>query len=118
MVTLTQTQTGILQFVEREVAPNLSMMERIVVGGAINLVSGKLPALVDHYMNNKFFAALEVYDREQGKLDVDALYNAVKPYLGTDPIPVPVKVPGIGVDLNLKFTQKDIESLYKHIKEA
>lgn len=118
MVTITQAQTGILQFVERDIAPNLSMMERIVVGGAINLVSGKLPALIDHYMGGKFFSALEVYDKERGTLDIDALYNAIKPYLGADPIPVPVKVPGIGVDLNLKFTQRDVDALYKYIKEA
>lgn len=118
MVTLAQTQVGILKFVEREIAPNLSMMEKIVVGGAINLVSGKLPALIDHYMGGKFFSALEVYDKERGALDIDALYNAIKPYLGADPIPVPVKVPGIGVDLNLKFTQRDVDALYKYIKEA
>lgn len=118
MVTLAQAQAGILKFVEREIAPNLSMMEKIVVGGAINLVSGKLPSLVDNYMGSKFFTALEVYDKEQGRLDIDALYNAVKPYLGADTIQVPVRVPGIGVDLNLKFTQRDVDTLYKYIKEA
>lgn len=118
MVTITQAQTGILRFVEQEIAPNLSMMERIIVGGAINLVSGKLPVLIDKYANNKFFTALEVYDREQAKLDIEALYNAIKPYMGTDPIPVPIKVPGIGVDLNLKFTQRDVDTLYRYIKEA
>lgn len=118
MVTLTQVQNGVLKFVERQIAPHLSMMEKIVVGGAINLVSGKFPALIDNYMGGKFFTALEVYDKEQGRLDIDALYNAVKPYIGVDPISIPVKVPGIGVDLNLKFTQKDIDTLYKYIMEA
>lgn len=118
MVTLTQAQTGILRFVEKEIAPNLSMMEKIVVGGAINLVSGKLPTLIDKYADNKIFSVLKIYDKEQGKLDIEALYNAVKPYLGAETIPVPVKVPVIGVDLNLKFTQRDIDTLYKYIKEA
>lgn len=118
MVTLTQAQTGILRFVEKEIAPNLSMMEKIVVGGAINLVSGKLPTLIDKYADNKFFTALEIYDKEQEKLDIEALYNAIKPYLGAEAIPVPVKVPGIGVDLNLKFTQRDVDTLYRYIKEA
>lgn len=118
MVTLNQTQTGILRFVEREIAPHLSMMEKIVVGGAINLVSGKLPVLIDNYMSSKFFAALEVYDKEQGRLDIDALYEAVKPYVGPDPVAIPVKAPVIGVDLNLKFTQKDLDTLYRYIMEA
>lgn len=118
MVTITQAQTGILRFVEREIAPNLSMLEKIVVGGAINLVSGKLPTFIDKYAGNQFFAALELYDKEQGRIDIDALYNAVKPYLGAEAIPVPVKLPGIGIDLNLKFTQRDVDSLYRYIKEA
>lgn len=118
MVTLAQAQAGILKFVEREIAPNLSMIEKIVVGGVINLVSGKLPVLVDNYMSSKFFTSLEIYDKEQGKIDIDALYNAIKPYVGVDPITIPVKIPGIGVDLNLKFTQRDIDTLYKYIKEA
>lgn len=118
MVTLTQAQTGILRFVEREIAPNLSTMEKIVVGGAINLVSGKLPTLIGKYADNKLFSALEIYDKEQGRIDLDALYNAVKPYLGNDQIPVPVRVPVIGVDLNLKFTQRDVDTLYRYIKEA
>lgn len=118
MVTITQAQTGILRFVQQEIAPNLSMLEKVVVGGAINLVSGKLPTIIDKYASNQLFTALEIYDKEQGKLDIEALYNAVKPYLGAEAIPVPVKVPGIGIDLNLKFTQRDIDTLYRYIKEA
>lgn len=64
---------AILEFVERQITPHLSMMEKIVVGGAINLVSRKFPALIDNYMGGKFFTALEVYDKEQGRLDIDAL---------------------------------------------
>ncbi len=118
MVTLTQAQTGVLRFVEKEIAPNLSMVEKIVVGGAINLVSGKLPTLIDKYADNKIFSVLEIYDKEQGKIDIEALYNAIKPYLGAEAIPVPVKVPVIGIDMNLKFTQRDIDTLYRYIKEA
>lgn len=118
MVTITQAQTGILRFVEHDIAPSLSMLEKIVVGGAINLVSGKLPVLIDNYMGNKFFAALEVYDKDQGHLDIDALYNAVKPYIGVDPVAIPVSIPGIGINLNLKFTHRDIDTLYRYIKEA
>lgn len=118
MVTIKQAQTGILRFVEREIAPNLSTMEKIIVGGAINLVAGKLPALIDKYAGNKFFTAIDIYNAEQGSIDLDALYNAVKPYIGAESIPVPVRVPVVGVDLNLKFTQRDTDSLYRHIKEA
>lgn len=118
MITITQAQTGILRFVEKEIAPNLSMLEKIVVGGAINLVSGKLPTLIDKYAGNQFFSALEIYDKEQGRIDIDALYSAISPYLGADAVPIPVKVPSVGIDLNLKFTQRDLDSLYRYMKEA
>lgn len=118
MVTISRIQSGLIRFVEHDIAPNLSMLEKIVVGGAINLFSDKLPVVVDKYANNKMFSALEIYNREQGTLDVDALYNAIKPYIGMDPVPIPVKVPMIGVDLNLKLTQREIDTLYRYIKEA
>lgn len=118
MVTISRIQNGIIRFVEREIAPSLSMLEKIAVGGTINLFSGKLPLVIDKFAGNKMFSLLEIYNREQGTLDMDALYDAIRPYVGVDPISIPVKVPMLGIDLNLKFTQSDIDTLFKYIKEA
>lgn len=118
MVTISQAQAGIIRFVEREVAPTLSMLEKIFVGGAINLVSGKLPEIISKYADNKFFSALGIYDGTNATLDIDALYNAIKPYVGVDGVPVPVKIPFVNIDMNLKFTQRDIDTLCRYIKEA
>lgn len=114
MVTIAQAQQGIIRFVEREVAPSLSMLEKVVVGGALNLISGKLPEVIGKYADNKFFSALDLYDKERGTIDIDALYNAIIPYIGVDPIPIEIPY----VKLLLKFTRREVDSLYRYIKEA
>lgn len=114
MVTIEQVQQGMVRFIDAEVIPRLSAMEKLVVGGGAGLITAKLPAVIAGYADNKFVSALGLYDAENGEIDLDALYNAVKPYITTDPIPV--TVPFVGI--KLKFTQREIEMLYKYIKEA
>lgn len=114
MVTIAQAQAGILKYIERNIAPSLSMLEKVVVGGTMNLVSDKLPEVIDKYADNKFFCTLGVYDKEHGEIDVDALYNAVTPYIGVDPIPLDIPI----VKLKLKITRREVDDLYRYIKEA
>lgn len=114
MVNIAQVQQGVVRFVDAEIVPSLSATERLVVGGGIGLVAAKLPALMEPYANNPFISTLGLYDPEHEEVDIDALYNAVKPYIGADPIPV--TVPFIG--LKLKFTQREFDTLYRYIKEA
>lgn len=114
MVTIAQVQQGVAKFVDTEIIPRLSTVEKLVVGGGAGLVTAKLPELVKQYSNSKFVSAMGLYDVEHGEIDLDALYNAIKPYIGADPIPV--TIPYVG--LKLKFTQREIDTLYKYIKEA
>lgn len=114
MVTIEQAQKGIAKFVDAEIVPRLSVTEKLIVGGGAGLVAVKLPNLLNKYADNRFVSALELYDAEKGEIDIDALYNAAKPYITTDPIPV--TIPFVG--LTLKFTQREVDALYRYIKEA
>lgn len=114
MVKITQIQHGITRFVDTEIVPSLSIMEKVVVGGGAGVVTAKLPNIIDTYADHKVVTTLGLYDKERQEIDLDAVYNAAKPYIGPDPIPV--TIPGIG--LTLKFTQREIDTLYKYIKEA
>lgn len=114
MVKIAQIQTGVAKFVDAEIIPRLSVVEKLVVGGGAGLITSKLPEVLSKYADNKMFSALALYDAEHGEIDIDALYNAVKPYIGPDPIPVKVPLAGI----TLKFTQREIDTLYKYIMEA
>lgn len=114
MVTIQQAQTGIARFIDSEIVPRLSVVEKVVIGGGGALLTAKLPSALDALMENKLIGLLGIYDRERGEIDIDALYEAVKPYLGVDPIPL--KIPFLGI--TLKFTQREFETLYQYIKEA
>lgn len=114
MVTITQVQNGVAKFVDAEVIPRLSVMEKLVVGGGAGLVTAKLPEVLNKYADHKLVSTLGLYDQENGEIDLDAVYNAAKPYIGADP--VPVKIPFIGI--TLKFTEREFDTLYKYIKEA
>lgn len=114
MVTIQQAQQGIARFIDAEVIPRLSITEKLVVGGGAGLMMAKLPTMLEQLNENPMIAALGIYDREHGEIDVEALYNAVKPYVGADPIPV--KLPMVG--LTLKFTQREFDALYKYIMEG
>lgn len=114
MVKIAQIQTGVAKFVDAEIIPRLSVVEKLVVGGGAGLITSKLPEVLSKYADSKMFSALALYDAEHGEIDIDALYNAVKPYIGPDPIPVKVPLAGI----TLKFTQREIDTLYKYIMEA
>ncbi len=114
MVKIEQVQKGLVRFVDTEIVPSLSIMEKVVVGGGMGLVSAKLPEIVERYADHKMVTALNLYDQERREIDLDAVYNAAKPYIGPDPIPV--TIPGVG--LTLKFTKREFDTLYKYIKEA
>lgn len=114
MVTISRIQSALVRFIDSEIISRLSALEKIVVGGGGGLIASKLPAVLEKYSDNKLISALGIYDREHGEVDVDALYNAVKPYITSDPIPIPIPFLGI----TLKFTQREIDALYKYIMEA
>lgn len=114
MVTIEQVQKGMVAFIDREVVPSLSIVEKVAVGGGVGLVAAKLPEILNLYVDHKAVSVLNLYDREHREIDLDAVYNAIKPYVGADPIPV--SVPFIG--LKLKFTQREIDALYRYIKEV
>lgn len=114
MVTIQQAQFGIARFIDSEIIPRLSIVEKVVVGGGGALLTSKLPNTLEALTENKLINVLGVYDREHGEIDIDALYEAVKPYLGVDPIPM--NIPFLGI--TLKFTQREFETLYQYIKEA
>lgn len=114
MATIEQVQRGMVRFIDAEVVPHLSAMETLVVGSGGGLIAAKLPTAAKTLSEHKFVSALGLYDEERGEIDLDALYNAMKPYITPDPIPV--KIPLIGI--TLKFTQREFDALYQYIKEA
>ena len=113
MATIPQIQRGFALFVDNEIAAAFTGWQKAVVAGAAGLLAANLPNLVKVYGAHPLVAALGVYDANSGMVNVDALYNAFVPKLGTDKIPL--TIPKIGT---IKMGQPEIDTLMRYIKEA
>lgn len=114
MVSMEKVQAGITAFIDKEIAPGLSGWDKVVVAGGAGLLTSRLPNVLNGLSENSVFSALAVYDKENAAVDVDALYTAITPYLGTERLPL--KIPFIGV--TLKIGKPELELLHKYIMEG
>lgn len=113
MATISQIQTGFTRFIDNHIAGAFEGWQKAVVIGGTSLLAANLPNLVKVYGASPIVAALGVYNPEAGTVDVDKLYNAFVPGLGSDKIPV--TIPRIAT---LKLGKEDIDILCRYIKEA
>lgn len=111
MIPIAQAQAGIVKFIDTEIVPKLSLTEKIIIGAGGGIVAAKLPDVLSAY---PITATLGIYDAEHQEIDIDALYNAVKPYIGADPVPITIPIAGV----TLKLGQREFEKLYRCMKEA
>jgi hypothetical protein len=113
MVTISQIQRGLTLFVDNEVATAFNGWQKAVVAGAAGLLAANFPNIVKMYANHPLVAVMGVYDANSNAVNIDALYNAFVPKLGTDKIPI--TIPKIGT---IKMGQPEIDTLMRYIKEA
>ena len=113
MATIKQVQTGFARFIDNHIAGAFEGWQKAVVVGGATLLTANLSNLVKTYGSNPMVAAMGIYNQEAGTVDIDALYNAFVPNLGTDKIPV--TIPRIAT---LKLGKEDIDILCRYIKEA
>ena len=113
MVTIPQIQRGFAVFVDNEVATAFTGWQKVLVVGAAGLLSAYMPNLVKTYGAHPLVSALGVYDPAAGTVNIDALYNAFVPQLGTEKIPIPI--PKIGT---VKMGREEIDNLVRYIKEV
>ena len=113
MVTVTQIQRGFAAFVDNEVAPAFSGWQKAVLAGGAALLAANFPNMVKMYSAHPMVAAMGLYDANSGLVNIDALYNAIVPKLGTEKIPL--TIPKIGT---IKMGQPEIDALMRYIKEA
>ena len=113
MVTIPQIQRGFVLFVDSEVAPAFPGWQGKVLAGGAGLLAANFPNIVNMYAAHPLIAALGVYDSQTGNVNIDALYNAFAPKLGTEKIPI--AIPKIGT---IKMGQSEIDTLMRYIKEV
>ena len=113
MVTVTQIQRGFAAFVDNEVALAFSGWQKAVLAGGAALLAANFPNMVKMYSAHPMVAAMGLYDANSGLVNIDALYNAIVPKLGSEKIPL--TIPKIGT---IKMGQNEIDTLMRYIKEA
>lgn len=113
MVTINQVQKGFARFVDTQLSGAFTGWQKAVVIGGGTLLAANLPKLLTVYGTNPMVAALGIFHPETGQVDIDALYTAFVPNLGTEKIPV--SIPTIGI---IKLGQEEFDILCRYIKEA
>ena len=113
MVTISQVQHGFSRFVDNEVAVAFNGWQKAVVAGTAGLLASNLNNIIASYGNHPIVAALGVYDQQEGVVDIDKLYNAYVPQMGSDKIPI--TIPKIAT---VKMGKEEIDLLIRYIKEA
>ena len=113
MVTISQIQRGFVMFIDNEVATAFTRWQKAIIAGASGLIASNLPNLVKTYSSHPLVAAIGLYDAEHNMINLDALYDAFVPRLGTEKIPL--TIPKIGT---IKMGKDEIDSLMRYIKEV
>ena len=114
MVTMDKIQAGLTAFVDREIAPSLSGWDKVIVSGGLALMAANLPNIISAYSTHPAVTALGVYDAQTNSIDIDAVYNAVCQYIGTERMPVSIPVVG----LTVKIGRPEVDALYRYINGA
>lgn len=113
MVTIDQIQRGFIRFVDCHVADAFNGWQKAIIAGAAALLAANLPNTAKMYGNHPLLAAFGVYDPVGGYVDIDALYNAFVPKLGSEKFPV--NLPKIGT---IKLGKEEFDTLLRYIKES
>lgn len=113
MATIQQVQRGFTAFVDREVAGAFDGWQKAVVAGGAVLLAANFPKVVAGYATNPLVGAMGILDADTGEINIDAMYNAFVPKMGTDKIPI--VIPKIGT---IKLGKDEIDTLMRYIKEA
>jgi hypothetical protein len=106
-----KVQKGVAAFLDRELIPNLSGWDKVLVGGGAGIAVAKLPKIVEMY---PIITYLDIYDKEKNQMDIDTLYQAVTPYMGSETLPL--KIPYLGI--TIKVGKPQVDALYQYIKET
>ncbi len=112
MVTIDQAMRGLARYADNEIIPHLPTGKGIGAGIALALImdggKSRILALREH----PAVQMMGVMDAD-GNIDLDRLYNAARPRV--DGQKLPVMVPIIG---ELRFDVSDFDKLYRYIQEA
>ena len=112
MITLDQIQRGAARFVDTELMPKLAGRDKWIVAGVVTLYIKRLPALVEQLKSKEAIRLLGVIG-EDNSVDLEAVYNSIKPAAAQTPVQVNIPMGG-----TITITGTDLDILYNCIMQA
>ena len=112
MVSIDRIQSGIARYLDTEIVPKMSGVNKWLVSAVASAYISDAPELLRKLNGNKAIAALNLID-EAGNVDVEKIYQLLKPAAAK--CPAPITLPIIGT---LTFTEQDVDSLYAYIMQS
>ena len=112
MVTINQVQNGIARYLDTEIVPKMSGVNKWLFSDIASAYLAEAPSIIAKLRENKAVAMLNLID-EAGNIDIDKVYQHLKPAAAK--CTAPIKLPVIGV---LTFSEADVDSLYTYILQS
>ena len=105
-VSVQQIQTGLINYIEQEIAQKAVGLKKFMVYMLIPQLSNKVPSLLQQYHQNPIF--IDFFD-ESGNVHLDSLYQTAKTAIAKSG---QIEYAGI------IFNETDIDKLYSYIKNT
>lgn len=112
MVTISQIQNGLAEFLDTEIIPMLPGWRRFAFGAAAGLVLGRSVEIYEQLKGNPMIQMLGVIQQDD-TIDIDALYCEAKRQI--QKAPLTFDLPGMGA---VTLRETDLDKLYKIILNA
>lgn len=112
MTPIDKIQRGATRFVDNELMPKLAGRDKWIVAGIVTLYIKRLPALIEKARSSEAVKLLDVIG-EDNSVDLEAVYNSVKPAAAQTPAAINIPMGGM-----ITITGSDIDSLYNYIMQA
>lgn len=112
MTSIDKIQRGASRFVDMELMPKLAGRDKWIVAGVVTLYIKRLPALLEKARSSEAVKLLDVIG-EDNSVDLEAVYNSVKPAAVQTPAAINIPMGGM-----ITITASDIDTLYNYIMQA
>jgi hypothetical protein len=113
MATISQVQRGLVLFIDNDVATAFSGWQKAIICGFGGLIASNIPKIIEKYHTHPLVDVCGIFDETNNTVNLDALYNAIVPKLGSEKIPI--EIPRIGI---LKLGREEFDALMRYIREV
>lgn len=112
MTNLNNIVLGLKKFVDSEMLPKVSGLNKWIVGAGISLALENSSNIFDSLKQNDFIKALNIINKDD-EIDLDKIYESLIEQAKKSA--VTFDMPLVGV---VTLKEKDLEKIYKFIKES